>query len=694
MKSTGVLALLLCTAPGLSCAAARDPGPRPLRPEEERAAAERFLRQMFPGIEGEISREAIAAELERERVLRDPSSGVRAAAREAIEKGDFDRARDLLGELLAGVHIDRARELTAAGDPRGALAALDRALEMAPHSASILCLRAEAALAVADLDRLPPLHESALSNFFEAASRDPVGNHGGDSGINGPGNCARAWLGASRAARALGRLEEALEFARRGIAALPVEAGAVSSEMPLRRRLAEASLDSYLGSRSAGTAAEVIDQHARESRDALEGLLGRAPEDAWPWERLAQLSQTQGSPTEARDLALRGLRLSPDDPELLERLSLAARELGGPRAAVAAFEPLCRRHPDVARAAWHLARARFDAAIEDSRALVDPRTALAAAERGFAHCRVLDEGLEGECRAFEAQCRGAAGFWLLAKGDLDAAHKAFLSMEYAAKGGLTQAVRGAKLRGTDGLYQVAEAYGVRGDTDNPESIDNLESAARICDLLHEAQPDEARFAAGAGRYNRDTAVAVELKAEALAGKGQAGQADRLFDRARELMEKAFRALGDAARLAPQDERIAAQAGTVLLRYLQRDPEPARCFLERAVDLGEAQVRLLAARAEEPGLPAAEREARRKLLEDEETLVGDACLDLGTLHLTLLGDPKRAREWLEKARQTGPDPRREIDGLLERCQAALEGKLDPRIRDENRWAAPVGPGRKP
>ena len=173
---------------------------------------------------------------------------------------------------------------------------------------------------------------------------------------------------------------------------------------------------------------------------------------------------------------------------------------------------------------------------------------------------------------------------------------------------------------------------------------------------------------------------------------RAEERNRLLEHAREMMERGYRALDDAARLAPEDARVAAEAGAVLVRYLQRDPERARALLEKAVELGQAEVRALAASADQKGLDERERAERRRQLEEAQTFVGDACLELGTLHLVLLGDSKSARTWLEKSRTAGPDPRPEIEGLLGRCQAAQAGEIDPRIRDEDRWAAPIKPGR--
>lgn len=672
--------ILLLLALGSGCRGLRNPDPRPLTQAEERAAAQRHLRQMFPGLEGEITVEAIEEQLARERAEREPSSVVRRAASEAIERGDFDRARELLGELLAGEHVERGRALAASGDAAGALAALDQALEMAPRSAVIACARGEAVLALDEASRERPgaphldpgLLESALTSFLRVAR-----------GEAGPETAAgdlrvRAWLGASRAAGALGRGERAREYAQSGLEAAARSTEADRFEVPLRRTLAQASFDVYLGAAQGGATADLVRDRALESRDALYGLLGRTPEDPWAWERLAEVSRTQGAAREAHDLALRGLSIVPDDEGLLEDLTLSARALGGPRAVVDSLEPFCRRHPDVARVAAELAEARFDLARASAGDGVDPRAELAAAEAGFARARSLDPSLGDRSRECEARCRGALGLWLLGRGDIVGARDAFMAMEEVRPGGLALEIDEGAGTGSEGLFRVAQAYAERGDS--------LEQSALIQDLLHAADPDEARYAFGAGHANREAAVALELHASGLV-RAPLAERNRLLEHAREMMERALRALDDAAKLAPDDARVAAEAGAVLVRYLQRDPERARAFLEKAVLLGEAEVRELAARAEGQG-------GDRLLLEEAQTRVGDACLDLGVLHLTLLGDPARAMEWLEKSRRAGPDPRPEIASLLERCRAALAGEIDPRIRDEDRWAAPIRAGKGP
>jgi predicted Zn-dependent protease len=662
--------------------------------EAEDAAANRGLRRMFPVIEGEITPASIAAEVERQADEADPSRGVRSDAIHAIREGDFERARDLLGELLAGGLLEHARAATAAGDHRGALAALDRALEVAPRSPSILCSRGEAVLALsasqAPNERDAKLLESARTNFLDAAGRDL-----------GP-NVARAWLGASLADRALGRLADASDHARRGIAATSApgfEPNAARLADPLRRALAEAVFDDYAAARSAGMPADAVESRAHTTRDALEDLLARTPEEPWPWVRLADLAESQRAPAEARNLAANGLRIVPDDRALLARLAAASRALGGSEAAVEAFDRFCRDHPDVAPAAHELARALYDAAIEDSKQGRDPSARLSAAEAASAQCRRLAEAggdakLARSASEIAAEARGALGLWKLAHGDKAGAHTAFLSMEDATKGGLALEIPSVQVpgstrnRGADGLFLVAKAYAERGE------LDGLEQAAKTCDLLHEVDPEDARFAAEAGTFHKESAILLELEARKLAGQGKRADAERELVRAREAMESAYKALADAARLAPEDERVLARAGEVLARYLQRDAPDAIAYLEKAVALGGTKLSKLRERAAEPGLADAERQARKKLLEDEEKLVGDACEDLGTTHLTLLGDAAKAREWLARSRSSGPDPRPGLEEEIARCDAAISSKSDPRLKDENRWAAPPPHGRTP
>ena len=162
------------------------------------------------------------------------------------------------------------------------------------------------------------------------------------------------------------------------------------------------------------------------------------------------------------------------------------------------------------------------------------------------------------------------------------------------------------------------------------------------------------------------------------------------------MEQSFRAYADAARIAPDDIRIANDAGSILTRYLQRDPVEAERYLLQAARLGEAQVPELERKIAQAGQDPAERKRRANALENVESALGDAYQNLGVLYLSLRGDPKTARAWFEKSLATGPDPREELvgqHGYLQRCDDAQAGRISPRIDERNtqdRWAHPIAP----
>jgi tetratricopeptide (TPR) repeat protein len=700
------------------------------------AAAEARLRELFPEIHGEITRESIARALAgdvarfesgdrsaaRSDAVRanapasDPSTSAhdvndrRERARAAIESGDYEEARRVLGALVVEAQIGEARERLARGDARGALAILDRSAEIAPRDARVLCLRGEAALRVGAESNEGGLVESALADYLGVARET---------------DRAEAWLGASRASRWLQRTNEALEYARNGVRAWR-SAGAANVagervlEIPPERTLAEAGFDAYRvarattpdpsnGAAAAGELGTRTKELFDECKAALDALIARLPNDGWAWSQLSALYESEGSLADARSIALRGLDAAPRDEDLHQRLASITTALGGRAALLSTYAELKSKHPDAALVEWYPAVARFDAAVEEllaapraAKSTVEIAPALKAsfaatrasfqnAEQGFARCRSLDPKYAGACRSYELLCRDGAGWCSYHAGDLDLAQKSFLSMEDLIGGGISAELEQKLASGIVGLHWVGGAYAARAQTENSlASLENLERAGKVYDFLHEYQPQDAGWANDSGFFNRDTAVALERKAQALAEQGKIDEANRLLDRARELMEKSFRAYADAARLAPDDVRIQNDAGLILTYYLQRDPERALSYLKRAQDLGEKQVPELARQAALPEISPEERDARKKRLEVVETALGDAYQNLGVLALTMNGDPKTARMWLEKSLTIGQDAREEVSGkggYLEQCDAASAGRSNPIVDAETRWGAP-------
>lgn len=695
---------------------------------QAKAAEERSLRALFPEIQGQITRASIARAIEAERARApapelSPADATRdrpSRARSAIKRGDYAGAWLLLGEILVDEQGRRARELLESGDSRGALAILDRAVEIAPHDARVRCLRGEAGLRVGVEDGERALLEAALSDYSAAAREEPS---------------AEAWMGASRSARALRDVDLALEYARRGMQSWKADPRAPELSVPPERTLAEATFEAYLIARQAAPTGVIVSSggvpggadagpgpsgpasaeltRARECfaecRTALEALIARLPKYPWAWQRQATLFESEGLLAEAQAIALRGLNEAPSDEELHQRLAKISTALGGRTALLAVYADFKARHPEVALAEWYPAVAHFEAAVEGLLAqgrdsnpgtpqksdreahLGAVRALFLNAEQGFARCRARDAQYADPCRAYELLCRDGAGWCAYHAGDLEAAQKAFLSMEDLSPGGLAAELEQKIPSGITGLHWVGGAFAARAQSENSlSSLEDLERAGKIYDFLHEYQPADPNWANDSGFFNRDTAVALERKAQALADQGKIDEANRLLDRARELMDKSFRAYVDAARLAPEDARIQNDTGLILTYYLQRDVAQALAYLTRATELGEKQVPELKGRLEEPGLSSEERDRRKKALEFVESALGDAYQNLGVLALTLNGDAKSARAWFEKSLATGQDPREEISGkggYLDQCAEALAGRRNAVVTDKTRWGAP-------
>lgn len=668
-----------------ACASTPSPAALQREADERAAAVERALQERFPEIDGPVTRAAIvrALQAQPEELA---GGGLKGDAVAAIAAGDYDRAQRALSELLGERLRTEARAKLDARDPRGALAVLDRAVELSPTSAEIRILRAEAALAVGLEEREPELLRAAEADALAATLR---------------AGTPEAWFTAARVALALNTPVDALSRARSGLDAWLERASHSPAPDGAWRTLADAALAAFELARTEKLVAdaqgdlELAFERSAEmaraeasAREALEGEIGRAPEDPWGWQRLAWLAESAGAPGEAQNVALRALSLAPSDEALHDRLAAVTRTLGGADGVSSVYTVFAAAHPRVGLARWHPARARFDEAADALYAGEDSRDAFRAAEEGFVRCRELEPRYADACRGYEVLCRSGVG-WCAYRAkppELDAARTAFLSMEDVFPGGLAWELAGRMASGVIGLSLVGASYAKEAEADPnaPESIERLAQAARIYDYLHAYQPGDVNWANNAGFFNRDVAVALEYRAQALAAQGRTSEAERLIAQARERMETSYRAYVDAATAAPDDTRIQNDTGLILTYYLQRDLDTAERYLRRAVELGEARVTELRAAA-----PAAGSEAEQTL-EDVEIALGDAYQNLGYLYLILKDDPKTARGWFEKC-IAAPDPRPEVegaDGLMAQCDRALAGEK----RAQPRWGVLNSKGR--
>ncbi|NOT29485.1 MAG: hypothetical protein HOP15_03445 [Planctomycetes bacterium] len=602
-----------------------------------------------------------------------PEVSARASAEEAaaeaiacIEEGRFERARDLLDELLLSDRMVRARAQLAGGSPEDALLDIDRALAIAPENEEVRLLKADASLRLAEA-KIQGGGGSA--SLIEGSLQDALEFYGGTS------ESAHALFGASRAAALLGQRAEALEFARRGMELLGADE-AVPPELGRapERIYAEQVYAAYASAR-ADSSAEASALFL-ESEDALAKLLGRTSDDPWAWSTLSDLYEWEGRLADAKGAQERGLARAPEDAELLARLARVSGALEGAAKTVETFAAYAAAHPNVAAASWHLAVARFQLALsgfkQDPRQL-DPAP-FSAAEAEFRTTRERAPEFAQSALGYEVVCRLARGWCAFHAGDLALATREFLAMNELFERGIEWRLPGELESGIQGLFQVADAHA---------QADNL-AAGEVFETLLGLQPDQYLWANNAGFFLRDAAVELERTGRAMcsAARGKLNNAEALaelralagiqseaagsaeeraafqraanerFERARGIMERSWRAYRPAAELAPEDVRVVNDSALVLVYYLHRDLEWAEQALMRCVAMGGPQLD-----AKKAALAAEATPERASALESEIELLteawGDAHQNLGVLEWVHRGNAEAARPWFEKSLEIWP-----------------------------------------
>jgi hypothetical protein len=593
-------------------------------------------------------------------------SGLQRAAREALAAGDYERALPLVQELWAQPIEERASQLMAAGAFDEAHALLASALARVPSRAELVELSAEAELALGRARNDRALVERALASF-ESLGQVPAGS-----------------FGASRAARALGRSDEALARARTGWA-LPGSALFAARVTPAwseppERTLAEACAMVYRAQPR-----EPADAKARlltETEDALSRAMARGGDDAWAWATLATLYLEARRPYDALQAAERGFDKHPASDELGTLVARAGRDVDGGRGLFDAFARFQDRHPNAALGQWFPAVERL-AIVAAGRATEAPETALERAERGFRACRGLDPRYTDACVEYEILCRNALGWAQLKREQTAEALASFLSMEDLAPGGLRHEWEGRLASGVQGIANIAEVCRARGD---------LLGVAGAFEALAKYEPRNVEWMRACAIEHRDAARHYDEEGK-LFDKAARGQLDKAeLERARELantkfperdseleekryirkardrhelakqlFEKSYRAFVAAARLAPEDVRLANDAAQIAIFYLTPDAAELEPLLLETVRRATLQL-------DSGDTSESERIALR-------TAIGDAHVNLGQLYMA--ANPALALECFEKAVDIGPDPRPNVkEQLIPRCRRAIQAGFTP------------------
>lgn len=589
--------------------------------------------------------------------------GLKRRAIEHIERDELAAARALLEELLTAPGIARAKALLDGQRPQEALAVIEAVLGDAPGQPRALLLHAEASLRTGVLTRSSDVLEQAYESYLRA------------------GASAQARLGASRAARALGRYQDAAALAHEGWQALGADAAldATASDESAERTLAEGQ---WAWFESLPSSDERYAREAQRAHGALLGLLAREPQDTTSWLRLARVENNLGRADDEVRTLERALALAPLNERVAERLAEAAGARGGWSDLTATVERARTQHPENP-ALWRAsALARFEHALADGGLQCVAQLRLADVE--FERWGALANGAREQSLRERAWCRATSGWIELRAGRVDAAVADFRSVSALAPGALHWSLDQRVRPALEGLAQAAGALRSSGD---------LVEAARIWSELHKQAPEVVEWARQAGQTWRAAAeqalvLSKELK---LASDGRISDplalenlrrragvsakpshgvtwnlelrraATDAQERAERWFKSSYVAFVDAAQIAPNDLRLLCDASEVAVYQLKRDLPIVREFLREALRLGEL-------RAGDPTVSGAER---RALLE----AWGDAHECMGVLLLEHKREPARAKIHFLRSVEIGPDPRPiVVDTYLPQCEEAIRRML--------------------
>ena len=546
------------------------------------------------------------------------------------------RARELRQDLARAVvptKLAEARKALYADDPRAAMLPLDDAVRLLPKSELVQVLRGECALRMGVEDGNPLMFADARTAFLAAARTNKAD---------------AAWLGAARAGwlsyyatNDARELSEALAHAETGMQRLGNDSPfAVHQSFDPERTHAEVSFTAYSAAKTGVLPGDRAAALFEKTRGALEGIVGRDPTDPWAWSQLANLFQWEERLDEARDTLVRGLAIAPESSQLHDGLVRVASQLGGWTAVRESYEAFHSSHAELAIGLWHLARATYEEALEKMLAQANDQGAgFSLAESRFRAARLMETSYTDACLGYEIICRNGLGWSHYHAGQLDDAALAFFSMEELMDGGLRWEVKDQLWSGLDSLSFLVRMHNeawLKPGPNHGERFPELVRAAEISDALFAYDATNSGYANNAGFFNRDLGTDLEQQGVELllTEDSDPSQAEALFKRAVEHMERSFAAYQVAAQLAPQDARLVNDCGLVLAYYLQRNPDLAESYFQDAIAVGLPQL--------EAGIE--DEEARTMTRE----AVGDAYQNLGVLELTLRGNATKAAAWFEKS----------------------------------------------
>ena len=304
----------------------------------------------------------------------------------------------------------------------------------------------------------------------------------------------------------------------------------------------------------------------------------------------------------------RALADNKDDQTLLNAVVDTAYAVGEPALAVDALKDRAD-----GTGLWYLGRAHFlsASAMRAGGKLDEAMAELDLAKVAFEKSMKGNTAFADSCQQWIAICMGKQGNVAIAKKDWANAEKLLLEAVRARPDRINDDL-GLQETTKIGVMVVADHYAKGGDLGKTESIYRAATAAAGNDL--DLLNNEGLFA-------RDHGNALER-----AGKQK---------EAMELYEQSYKAYSRAAELDGTNVRLLNDRALIAIHYLERDWDENKTILDRAIELGEQQLK---------DFPAADPQGKKTL----DEALGDAYENLALWHLKHSDDGQKAKAAAEQS----------------------------------------------
>lgn len=548
----------------------------------------------------------------------------------------------LLGALFAGgctttptrkdgsAARNQGEAALAQGDLDAALDWLEQATEKSPQDGLLWQSLGEAQIRLVE----EKMNKGASNLFISSTLLDAETSLGKAESLRP--NDARTAALETRLRHLQGQVDEAYHWAETAQNRLPAEAS-MELRYEIGRACAEASFQKYLAMRQESAPPEELAFPYSRAIQSLIACEKARPQEAWSYEKQADLFQWEDAKIGVVGTLERGLDANPSEASLHTKLQNYLVQRNEAAALAPVYENLLRRHPQEPVAIWYdgLARLRQADARRKDNDLAGASAGYEAAKASFTRSAEMRPEFQDSVDHYLALADVSRGWCLYAS----------RKVEEAASLWLAALRRRPQIKDdSDGLGNTAkEGLGRVG----AEFVNGKETEKGR--LLHKAlveiDPRDLDW------MNNYAFLCREAGTEAsTAGKKEA--ADALF-------EESYAAYQKAVALAPEDVRIVNDCALILLYHLDRDLDRAESMFRQAAALGDAALG-------KGGLdPSTEDELR--------SATGDAYQNLGVLYFEKKQDGFAARPFFEKSLGLGPSERPQVQWYLNRM-ATTEAKM--------------------